>query len=78
MILLKCGVEDLTLGFGEQEIALLHTDRQVVGKVFVGHFRDLQIRHNVFNKVILQFGLALKATNESCSVEHYMTPKELQ
>jgi hypothetical protein len=56
----------------------LHADGQIFGRVFVGHFRDLQIRHNVFNKVILPVGFALKETNELCSVEHYMTPRELQ
>lgn len=63
LISLKCEIEDLTLTLREQEKALLHADRQIVGKVFVGHFRVLQVRHIVFNKIILLVGLALMKAN---------------
>jgi hypothetical protein len=34
---LKCDIEDFTFYLGEQEIALLHADRQVFGGVLIGH-----------------------------------------
>jgi hypothetical protein len=41
LIPLQSGIENLTLGLGEQEIAFLHADGQIFGGVFVGHFLEI-------------------------------------
>jgi hypothetical protein len=41
LILLKSGIENLSLGLGEQQIPLLHADGQIFGRAFIGHFPEI-------------------------------------